>query len=122
MNFEVSRVAVEELLEYFVSAALGLSLEVRVRDTGDVPAAHRGCLIHPSGSPRIWAAWKTNRGPVSACAAYDPEQSLRVSAHVLWIAWWIGSGEHHEGWWHCYPKRPREWIKGTGTQRTLSSL
>ena len=22
--------------------------------------------------------------------------------------------EYHDGWWHCYPKFPRDWIKGIG--------
>ena len=46
-------------------------------------------------------------------ARYDEEQSLHVKAHVVKIAWWIGE-EHHDGWWHCYPKFPRDWIKGIG--------
>jgi len=29
------------------------------------------------------------------------------------IVWWIGT-EHHDGWWHCYPKFPCDWIKGIG--------
>jgi len=113
---DVPGAAIEELLEYFVSDALGLTLEGRIQDARDLPSVHRGCIASPKGKPNIWSAWRTNRGTVSACAAYDHEQALRMSAHVLWISWWIGPDEHHEGWWHCYPKRPGEWIKGSGTR------
>jgi len=111
-----SRAAIEYFLESFVSAALGLSLEARIQDARKLPAGHRGCLTDSQNKPAVWLAWKTNQGPVSVCAEYENDQSRRMRAHVLWLAWWIAAREHHEGWWHCYPKRPREWIKGPGTQ------
>jgi hypothetical protein len=116
VNSEESCATIQELLECFVSAAVGLTLEARIRDAGDLPEGHRGCLTSPNHNPRVWAAWHTNVGLVSLCASYDYGQALRMGAHVLCIEWWIASGEHCEGWWHCYPKRPREWIKGAGTQ------
>jgi hypothetical protein len=114
-DFYMSRAALEELLEHFAAAALGLTLEARIGDASELPAGHRECLTNSQEKPNAWVAWHTNRGPVSARAAYDQEQSQRMAAHVLYIAWWIDLGEHHEGWWHCYPKRPNEWVKGRWT-------
>jgi hypothetical protein len=114
-DFYMSRAALEGLLEHFAAAALGLMLEARIRDASELPAGHRQCLTNSHEKPNAWVAWHTNRGPVSARAAYDHEQSQRMAAHVLCLAWWIDLGEHHEGWWHCYPKRPNEWVKGRGT-------
>lgn len=120
MEKDASDTAVEKLLEYFLSEALGLTLEARIQDTSRLPTGHRRCLTNPIGKPRVCAAWHTNRGPVSACAAYDHGQAQRISAHVLLIEWWIAAAEYHEGWWHCYPQRPREWIKGPGTRGHFS--
>ena len=114
---DVSHAAIEELLGYFVSEALGLTRGARIQNAADLPSDHREYLSNPMNKPRAWAAWHTKDGLVSACAAYDNEQALRIKAHVLLIAWRIAAREPHEGWWHCYPKRPREWIKGPGTQR-----
>lgn len=116
MRSEESCATIRGLLDSFVSAAVGLTLEVCIIDAGDLPDAHRGCLTSTVNNPRVWAAWYTNIGPVSACACYDYGQSLRVGAHVLCIEWWLAAGERYEGWWHCYPKRPREWIKGAGAR------
>lgn len=119
MFTEVSRATIQELLEYFISSGLGLTLEARIWDACDLPEDHRGCLSAPKIIPRVWAAWYTDVGPVTACAAYDYEQASRVGAHVLFIEWWVTSREHHESWWHCYPRRPRDWIKGSGTTEYL---
>jgi hypothetical protein len=115
VEFHVSRGAIEELLEHFVSAALGLTLEARIQDAGELPRSHQGCLTNAQSRMHAWAAWCTDRGMVSSCADYDHEQAQRIGAHVLLIEWWISHGEHHKGWWHCYPTRPREWIKGPGS-------
>jgi hypothetical protein len=121
VDLNVTREAIEELLEYFVTAALGLTLKARIQSASELPPGHRGCLTNQDSKPRVWAAWHTNGGPVSACAAYSHPQALRIGAYVLWIEWWIANLEHHEGWWHCYPNRPREWIKGSGTQNNSPS-
>jgi hypothetical protein len=109
-------IAVEDLLDYFVVAALGVSLKAKVQQTSELLVRYRGLVGDSQGRPEAWGAWRTNRGTVIAYAAYDREHSQRMEAHVLWMSWWIEPGEHHEGWWHCYPKRPREWIKGAGTK------
>jgi hypothetical protein len=112
---DVSHAVIEDLLEYFVSAALGLTLKGRIRDVDDLPDAYRGCcLANPQIAARAWAAWHTDRGPLTASAIYDTEQAQRIGAHVLQITWWLAPFEYHESWWHCYPKRPHEWIKGPG--------
>jgi hypothetical protein len=110
----VSRSAIEELMEHFVLGALGLDIASRIWQLSELPAHHRDALNKLQGNDRIWAAWSTNRGPVSVVAEYDHAQAQRVRAHVLLIGWWMEPGEHHENWWHCYPKRPREWICGPG--------
>lgn len=103
---------IEVLLESFATTALGLELTGRIRDLSQVP--HRLiCLEGSDLRPIAWAAWHTDRGVVSSRAVYDEAQSLRMKAHVLKIAWWIGA-EHHDGWWHCYRRFPRDWIKGPG--------
>jgi hypothetical protein len=115
MDFDPARVDIEGLLKSFLTEALGLSLEARIPRIGDLPEDHRIPLTDPQRRSLGWAAWQTNRGPVSAHGAYDYEQALRKKVHVLLIEWWIANQEHHQGWWHCYQKRPREWIKGSGT-------
>ncbi len=103
----------EVLLESFATAALGLELSGSIRDLSSLPQ-HRSCSADSSdGGSTAWAAWHTDRGVATFRAVYDEAQSLRVRAHVVKIAWWIGK-EHHDGWWHCYPKFPRDWIKGVG--------
>jgi hypothetical protein len=98
----------------FVSGALGLDIVSRIGQLSELPAHHRDALNKLQGNDRRWAAWFTNRGPVSVSAEYDHAQAQRVGAHVLLIGWWMEPGQHHENWWHCYPKRPREWICGPG--------
>jgi hypothetical protein len=102
--------AIEGLMESFATAGLGLEIRGRIEDLSSPP--HRSRCLDASGSGPC-AAWHTDRGVVTMRARYDEEQSLHVKAHVVKIAWWIGE-EHHDGWWHCYPKFPRDWIKGIG--------
>lgn len=104
--------AIEGLLESFATAALGLKLEGAIRDLSAFPCRLSGAEASAFG-PVAYAAWHTDRGVVTLRAVYDEVQSLRVRAHVVRIVWWIGE-EHHAGWWHCYPKFPRDWIKGIG--------
>ncbi len=114
MDQNVSHSVIEELMEHFVSGALCLDIASRIRQLSELPAHQQDALTKWQCEGRIWAAWSTNRGPVSVCAEYDYAQAKRVKAHVLLIGWWMQPGEHHEHWWHCYPKRPREWIVGSG--------
>jgi hypothetical protein len=96
--------------EGFATSALGLQLKDRIEDLSSFE--HSLCLSAASGrDPVACAAWHTDRGV--GRAVYDEAQSLRVKAHVMKIGWWIGV-EHPDGWWHCYPKFPRDWIKGIG--------
>ena len=109
-ELEVS--ALEALLESFASTALGYELKGSIRDLSSLQ--HRpGCADVVERGPTAWAAWHTGSGVLTLRATYDEAQSSRVKAHVMKIAWWIGA-EHHDGWWHCYPKFPRDWIKGIG--------
>jgi hypothetical protein len=110
----VSRSAIEDLMEHFIVGALGLDIVSRIEQLSELPAHHQDALAKLQCKGRTWAAWSTNRGPVSISAEYDHAQAQRVKAHVLFISWWIEPGEHHEHWWHCYPKRPREWVVGPG--------
>jgi hypothetical protein len=114
VDSDLSPAGIDELLGHFVTAALGLTLDGRIFDPDKLPPEHRGCLIDSTGRPRAWVAWHTHEGTVSACALYDRAQSAHMKAVVLRISWWIGTRIHHDGWYHCYPKRPREWIKGCG--------
>jgi hypothetical protein len=104
--------AIEGLLESFATAALALELTGRIGDLNQLP--HRLSRLEDSNlGPSACAAWHTDRGVASFRAVYDKAQSLHVGAHVMKIAWWVGS-EHHDGWWHCYPKFARDWVKGIG--------
>ena len=118
MDSTLAHTLAEELLEHFVTACLGLTLAGRIRDPSLLPPRHRCYLTDRDGNSRPWAAWRTDRGIVTAYADYDHVQARWMGAHVVHLSWWIGSDVHHEGWWHCYPRRPREWIKGRGTQTT----
>jgi hypothetical protein len=105
-------VAIGGLLESFATAALGLELKGSVRDLSIYLrgwSVSNACNQHPT----VLGAWHTDRGGVTLSAVYDEAQSRRLNAHVMKIAWWIGA-EHHDGWWHCYPRFPRDWIKGIG--------
>jgi len=120
MDAAASPTTVEDFLEHFLLGALGLSLQARIHDLDSVPASHRSGLVDSQGVPRQWAAWQTDKGPVSGSAIYDHEQSQRIRAHVLFIEWWMVPYQHHQGWWHCDPKHPREWTKGRGDSSRFS--
>jgi hypothetical protein len=109
---ELDIFALERLLESFATAALGLELKGRIEDLSSFPQSLG--LSDASGRDAVaHAAWHTDRGVAALRAVCDEAQSLRAMAHVIKIVWWIGV-EHHDGWWHCYPKFPRDWIKGIG--------
>jgi hypothetical protein len=105
----------EELLESFVTAALGLTLESRIQEANQLPEVHLRPTKETSDDARVCAAWHTTPGRVIICATYNAEHSRRMKAHVLWLEWWIRPHIHHEGWWRVEPKWPRDWIKGCGT-------
>ena len=102
---------IEGLMESFATAALGLELKGRLHDWHSV--LHRSSSFDASVFVPCAASWDTTRGIMTLRVVYDEAKSLRVQAHVLKVAWWLGA-EHHDGWWHCYPKFPRDWIKGIG--------
>jgi hypothetical protein len=104
----------EELLESFVTAGLGLTLVSRIREVSQLPEVQIRLTHHSQESARVCAAWHATQGRVIICATYYPEHSQRVKAHVLWLEWWIPPKVHHEGWWRCEPKWRRDWIKGPG--------
>jgi hypothetical protein len=108
---------VEELLESFVTAALGLELKSRVDDLSQLPEMKQMTACENETS-KVCAAWCTTEGRVIICAWYHPEHSRKMLAHVLWLEWWIPPNTHHEGWWRVDPKWPRNWVKGQGTPYT----
>jgi hypothetical protein len=114
VDLEVSLALMEELLESFVTAGLGLTLASRIREVTQLPELRLRSAKEPSDSARVCAAWQTNRDRLIICATYHAEQSRRMKAHVLWLEWWIPPQVHHEGWWRVEPKWPRDWIKGHG--------
>ena len=101
----------EELLESFVTAALGLTIESRIEDVSQLPEIQIVPTHHAQERARVCAAWRTTQDRVIICATYDAGYSHRMQAHVLWLEWWIPSDIHHEGWWRVEPKWPRNWIK-----------
>lgn len=102
-----------ELLEHFATDALGLELNSRIECASQLPVNHRRLLTEVDKCPSSWVAWHTDRGPATLRASYDEAQSLHTRAHVMCIDWWIDA-EHHEGFFHCYPKFNRDWIIGPG--------
>jgi hypothetical protein len=110
-NLEVLAVLMEELLESFVAAGLGLTLVSRIREASQLPEVQVRPTKDPPDIARVCAAWHTDLGRVIICATYHPEHSRRVKSHVLWLEWWTPSQVHHQGWWHCEPKWPRDWVK-----------
>jgi hypothetical protein len=105
----------EELLESFATAALGLTLVSRIQEANLLSEVQLRPTKPPPDGARVSAAWRTTEGQVIICVTYHTEQSRRMRAHVLWLEWWIPPRTHHEGWWRVEPKWPRDWIKGQGT-------
>ena len=105
----------EELLESFVSAGLGLNLESRIQEVNQLPEVQLRPMKDSPDTARVCTAWYTSQGRVIICATYNAEHSRRMKAHVLWLEWWIPPLIHREGWWRVEPKWPRNWIKGCGT-------
>ena len=113
MDGDVQQVSLEQLLEHFLIGALGLALGAAIREPIAMPGPNSaGSSAH--SKPLAWAAWKTDWGVVKICGAYDDLQSQRLGAHVVYLEWWPAAGGHHEGWWRCDRRRPREWTKGHG--------
>jgi hypothetical protein len=113
MDGNVQPMSLEQLLEHFLIGALGLTLGAAIRETIAMPRPHRTAPSARS-APAAWVAWKTDRGVVKICGAYDDVQSQGLDAHVVYLEWWPAAGVHHEGWWRCDRRRPREWTKGYG--------
>jgi hypothetical protein len=105
--------AMEQLLKSFATSALGVELGARITDAHRLPPGHQRARTDVQG-PSGWCAWHTTSGPLTLLGRYDEAQSVLVKAHVLLFDWWMGDDEHHESWWHCYPKFPCDWIKGPG--------
>jgi DNA-binding transcriptional LysR family regulator len=114
-NLEVLAVLMEELLESFVTAGLGLTLVSRIQEVNQLPEVQIRPTKAPPAGAQVCAAWRTTQGRVIICATYNAEHSRRMRAPVLWLEWWIPPHIHHEGWWRVEPKWPRDWIKGPGT-------
>ena len=104
----------EELLESFVTAALGLTIESRIEGVSQLPEIQLRPTKEPLDGSRTCATWHTSKGRVIVCATYHHEHSQRMKHHVLWLEWWIPPDVHHAGWWRVEPKWPRNWIKGHG--------
>jgi len=100
-------------MAYFLTSALGLNLCARISRTDDFPIDASLDAQHLSG-PREEACWQTDVGIVRARGIYDAGHSQLLHAHVLLLYWWLPGGVYHQGWWHSYPRHPREWIKGRG--------
>ena len=102
----------EELLESFVTSALGLELKSRIQDASQLPELRVGLDDHSQDRGRICASWDTSQKRVTICATYHSGHSQRMKAHVVWLEWWIPPQIHHEGWWRVESKWRRDWIKG----------
>ncbi len=113
MDVKLSAAEIEQLLAHFVEGALGLNLS-----GSKLVASANDQFQYPSSAsnfgPGVCVTWQTTRGTARICGVYDSALSLRICAHVLWLAWWLPSDIHHEGWWRCDQKRLNEWTKGRG--------
>jgi len=120
MDVKLSAAEIEQLLAHFVEGALGLNLPA-----SKLIASANDQFEYPSSAsnfgPAVCVSWQTNRGTVRICGVYDSVQSLCICAHVLWLAWWLPSDIHHEGWWRCDQKRLNEWTKGRGRDLGMQS-
>jgi len=115
LPMDVSHALMEELLESFATACLGLTLNSRFEDVSGLPEVRNGPSCQLQGNKRVCTVWHTPQGQVVICATYSFENSKRMDAHVLWLEWWIPPDIHHEGWWRVERKWPRDWVKGQGT-------
>jgi hypothetical protein len=105
--------AIQQLLESFATSALGVELGARI-DDAPLPTSLQYIRIDAHGLFGR-CSWQTSSGPLTLLGWHDKVQSELVAAHVLLFELWIGTEKHQYGWWHCYPKFPRDWIKGRGT-------
>jgi hypothetical protein len=104
----------EELLESFATAALGLEPGARISDGTELPEHKPQPTYCAPEVVRICAVWGANPGRVTICATYHHDHSRRVKGHVLWFEWRTHPDVYHEGWWRVEPRWPRDWIKGHG--------
>jgi hypothetical protein len=108
--------ALRAFVESFATDALGLKLGDPISDKRQLPHLLEG--VRDRESPEdgsVGFAWQTDRGAFIALVRYDEARSALVKAHVFYLDWKIGS-DHHGGWYHAYPKFPRDWIKGPGRE------
>jgi len=112
IEFELSRIDVENLFGELLAGTLGAELEVRLRDPVELPPACRRHVQFAEAAGRAWAAWSTSSGVMAAWGDYDVQASRQLNAYVLFVEWWDESGGHHAMGCYCDPKRPREWTIG----------
>jgi len=113
MDVKLSDAEIEQLLQHFIEGALGLNLSASkptasASDQFEYPSSVGNC------GRAVCVSWQIDRGTARICGVYDSAQSLRIRAHVLWLAWWLPSDIRYEGWWRCDQKRLNEWTKGRG--------
>ena len=75
----------EELLESFLSAALGLELKGQICDAAPLPELMPKPADSAADLERLCAAWHIAEGRVSICATYHHGHSQRVKHHVLML-------------------------------------
>ena len=117
INYDLSRLEVETLIAAFLTGALGIELERRLTDLGELPPVCRAHVRLAEASGRAWTAWSTLCGPIAAWGYYDIQGSKQISAYLLLVEWCgvlSGHCDHHSLWCYSYPKHPREWIVGRG--------
>ena len=108
--------ALKAFVESFATHALGLRLGDPISDMRQLP--HHLEVVRDRESREdgsVGCAWHTDRGTFVAVVRYEEARSALVKAHVLHFEWSIGE-EHHDSWYHVYPKFPRDWIKGPGRE------
>jgi hypothetical protein len=105
---------VENLLAGFLTGAVGLTLGARLTELNTLPAEYRTHLRAAEASGRTWAAWATERGPITVWGDYHAEPSKRLYAYLLLIEWYDTRTGLHSLWCYCDPKRPTEWTIGRG--------
>jgi len=114
VNFDLSRVDVENLLAAFLVGTQGMKPLARVIDLRELPEQCRVCVQLAASRGRAWTAWSTEVGPIAAWGDYDIAASRRLNAYVLFVEWyWLPSGQNSL-WCHCDPRRPSEWTIGRG--------
>jgi hypothetical protein len=109
--------ALQGFVQSFATDALGLTLGTPIVDRSEWATLLKRVRMCESGEDgSVWCAWHTDRSAFVALVRYEEARSALVKAHVLHLEWWIGGDQHHDAWYHVYPKFPRDWIKGAGRE------